>query len=163
VVWFSRGVIKALRIASALAWNLPFERARRPLAAIAVFNAVFVAAGIGPVVLAWLRDALGSGALASVILILALQGGLAWLILALLPNDAPRAGDHLPGALLIAVGVNAVQVAVVVYFAPKLGRASETYGAFGAAATILVWLYVGARLLTSALYLNATLVARRGR
>ena len=30
----------------------------------------------------------------------------------------------------------------VFYFAPRLGRSEETYGAFGAAATLLIWLYV---------------------
>ena len=43
------------------------------------------------------------------------------------------------------------------YFAPRLGRSEETYGAFGTAATMLVWLYVLSRLITGAAFLNATL------
>ena len=49
----------------------------------------------------------------------------------------------------------------VFYFAPRLGRSDETYGAFGAAATLLIWLYVISRLITSAAFLNATLWSRR--
>jgi uncharacterized BrkB/YihY/UPF0761 family membrane protein len=50
---------------------------------------------------------------------------------------------------------------VIFYFAPRLGRSEETYGAFGTAATMLVWLYVIGRLVTGAAFLNATLWKRR--
>jgi uncharacterized BrkB/YihY/UPF0761 family membrane protein len=64
---------------------------------------------------------------------------------------------------LVTVGHQLVQIAVVFYFAPKLGRSEETYGAFGAAATMLVWLYVLSRLAAEAAFLNATLWDRRRR
>ena len=67
----------------------------------------------------------------------------------------------LPGAVLVAVGVQLVHIAVLFYFAPRLTRSEETYGAFGAAATMLVWLYVLSRLATAAAFLNATLWLRR--
>jgi uncharacterized BrkB/YihY/UPF0761 family membrane protein len=79
----------------------------------------------------------------------------------LLPNRATRPSDLLPGAALVALGGVLIQVAVVFYFAPRLGRSEETYGAFGAAATMLVWLYAISRLITSAAFLNATLWSRR--
>jgi len=66
-----------------------------------------------------------------------------------------------PGAALLAFGHQLVQVAVLFYFAPRLGRAEETYGAFGAAATMLIWLYVISRLGTGAAFLNAVLWERR--
>ena len=56
-----------------------------------------------------------------------------------------------------------MQIAVIFYFAPRLGRSEETYGAFGSAATMLVWLYVLSRLTTGAAFLNATLWDRRRR
>jgi uncharacterized BrkB/YihY/UPF0761 family membrane protein len=79
----------------------------------------------------------------------------------LLPNRATHPRELLPGAVLVAVGAQVIQIAVVFYFAPRLGRSEETYGAFGAAATILIWLYVISRLVTSAAFLNATLWSRR--
>src|SRR6185436_2580906 len=78
-----------------------------------------------------------------------------------LPHGEARLRDLLPGAVMVGVGYQLITVAVLFYFAPRLGRAEETYGAFGAAATILVWLYVIARLATGAAFLNATLWARR--
>jgi uncharacterized BrkB/YihY/UPF0761 family membrane protein len=61
----------------------------------------------------------------------------------------------------VTVGYQLVQIAVIFYFAPRLGRSEETYGAFGTAATMLVWLYVLSRLVTIAAFLNATLWYRR--
>ena len=81
----------------------------------------------------------------------------------LLPNRTTDIRELLPGALLVAVGHLLVQIAVIFYFAPRLGRSEETYGAFGTAATMLVWLYVLSRLITVAAFLNATLWDRRHR
>ena len=79
----------------------------------------------------------------------------------LLPHRATHPRELLPGAVLVAVGTQLMQIVVIFYFAPRIGRAEETYGAFGTAATMLVWLYVLCRLITSAAFLNATLWARR--
>ena len=73
-------------------------------------------------------------------------------------DDSPRL---LPGALLVAVGAQLIQIAVLFYFAPRLGRSEETYGALGTAATLLIWLYVISRLFTGAAFLNSTLWLRR--
>jgi uncharacterized BrkB/YihY/UPF0761 family membrane protein len=81
----------------------------------------------------------------------------------LLPHRATYPRELVPGALLLAVGHQLVQIAVVFHFAPRLGRSEETYGAFGAAATMLVWLYVLSRLGTEAAFINATLWDRRRR
>ena len=69
----------------------------------------------------------------------------------------PACASSCPGALLVAVGYESFQIAVIFYFAPRLGRSEETYGALGIAATMLVWLYVLSRLVTGGAFLNATL------
>ena len=71
------------------------------------------------------------------------------------------ASQRFPGALLLAVGTELVQVVVVFYFAPKIERSSELYGVLGVSAVLLVWLYILARLATGAAFLNATLWERR--
>jgi uncharacterized BrkB/YihY/UPF0761 family membrane protein len=50
---------------------------------------------------------------------------------------------------------------VVYYLAAKLERAPELYGALGAATVFLLWLYLIARVIVSAAFLNATLWCRR--
>ena len=63
--------------------------------------------------------------------------------------------------MLVAVGAQLVNIAVVYYFVPKIGRSTELYGTLGTAAVLLVWLYILARLITSGAFLNATLWERR--
>jgi uncharacterized BrkB/YihY/UPF0761 family membrane protein len=78
-----------------------------------------------------------------------------------LPRATPRLLDLMPGAALFAVGNQVMSVVVLYYFAPRLGRAETTHGAFGTAATLLIWLYVLARLAVGAAFLNAVLYRRR--
>jgi uncharacterized BrkB/YihY/UPF0761 family membrane protein len=161
LAWCSVFFVKALQMAYALAWEVERPRMRKPLHAAGVFNGTAIGAAGGAVVLTWLREAFGLGALAGVIGTLALTTGLALLVMRLLPSRAERWQDLLPGALLLSVGTQLVHVAVVFYFAPKLERSSELYGVLGVSAVLLVWLYVLARLATGAAFLNATIWERR--
>ena len=78
-----------------------------------------------------------------------------------LPHRARSWRDLLPGAVVVAVGMQALHLVVALYLAPKLGRSSELYGALGAATVILLWLYLVARLIVSGAFLNAMLVDLR--
>ena len=161
LAWFTVGALRALILAHALAWQLTPPRIRRPFTAIAVFNGLFVLIWLSSAGLAWLREQVGVTALLSILVSFVLSTAIATYAMWLLPNRAEDPRELLPGAVLIAVGGQLIQVAVIFYFAPRLGRSEETYGAFGSAATILVWLYVLSRLVTSAAFLNATLWWRR--
>jgi len=163
LAWFSVGAIRALNLAYALAWRLEPPRIRRPFRAIAAFNGLFVLGFAATLAVAWLRDRIGDPALLGVALTLAVGTGIVLLAMWLLPHRATHPRELLPGAVLVAVGHQLVQVAVIFYFAPRLGRSEETYGAFGAAATMLLWLYALSRLATEAAFLNATLWDRRRR
>ena len=159
--WFTLGAVRALVLAHALAWQLKPQRIRRPLRVIAIFNGLFVLYALSSAGLAWLREQLGTTAILGTVLTLAVSTALALGAMWLLPRRATSVRELLPGALLVSVGGLVINVAVVFYFAPRLGRAEETYGAFGAAAAMLVWLYVISRLVTAAAFLNATLWLRR--
>ena len=163
LAWFTIGALRALNLAYALAWRLEPPRIRRPLHAIAVFNGLFLLAFVATLAEAWLHDRIGDTALLTTVGAFAVGVAIALWAMWLLPHRATRARELLPGAVLVAVGNQLVQIAVVFYFAPRLGRSEETYGAFGAAATMLVWLYVLSRLATEAAFLNATLWDRRRR
>ena len=161
LAWFTLGVVRALRLAAAFVWGMDRPRLRKPLRAIGVFNGLAIAGALSFSALAWLREALGLGALVATLALLTVQVGIALLILWLLPRRTDRWQDLLPGAVLVAVGAELLHVAVAFYFAPKLERSSALYGALGTATVLLVWLYVYARLFTSAMFLNATLWERR--
>jgi uncharacterized BrkB/YihY/UPF0761 family membrane protein len=161
LAWFTLGAIRALVLAHALAWKLKPPRIRKPLHAIALFNGLFVLGVATSAGVAWLREEIGATALLGTALTLVLIGAVALYAMWLLPHRARRPRELLPGAALVAGGYELVQVAVLFYFAPRLGESEETYGAFGAAATMLVWLYVLSRLVTGGAFLNATLWSRR--
>lgn len=161
LAWFTLGAVRALALAYALAWGLERPRLRKPLHAVGIFNVLFVGAALSFAGLTWLREALGPGALLGTAALLAVQTGLALAAMWLLPRRTDRLLDLLPGAVLAAVGLEAIHVAVAFYFVPRLERSSELYGALGTAVVLLVWLYVVARLVTGAAFLNATLWERR--
>jgi membrane protein len=161
LAWFTLGAVRALRLVSAFAWGMDRPRLRKPLRAVVAFNCLFLAGALSFAALAWLREALGLGALLGTVGLLAVHTGIALQILWLLPRRTDRWQDLLPGALVAAVGTELIHVAVAFYFAPKLERSSELYGALGTATVLLVWLYVFGRLFTSATFLNATLWERR--
>jgi membrane protein len=161
LTWFTLGAVRALVLAHALAWQLEPPRIRRPLRVFAVFNGLFLLAILSSVAGAWLEAAIGRTALLGTAVALAVTTAIAIWAMWLLPHRATDVRELLPGALLVAVGYELVQIAVIFYFAPRLGRSEETYGAFGTAATMLVWLYVLSRLVTVAAFLNATLWYRR--
>jgi uncharacterized BrkB/YihY/UPF0761 family membrane protein len=161
LAWFTLGALRALVLAHALAWQLTPPRIRRPLAAIAVFNGLFVLSWLSSAGLAWLHEQIGLTALLSTAVAFVMTIAIALYAMWVLPNRATHPRELLPGAVLVAGGGVLIQFAVVLYFAPRLGRSEETYGAFGAAATLLIWLYVVSRLITSAAFLNATLWSRR--
>ncbi len=161
LAWFTIGAVRALVLAHALAWQLEPPRIRRPFRAVAIFNGLFLVAILSAVGVTWLEAQLGRTALVGTLLTLVLTTGVALVAMWMLPHRATDVRELLPGALLVTVGHQLIQIAVIFYFAPRLGRSEETYGAFGAAATMLVWLYVLSRLVTGAAFLNATLWARR--
>jgi YihY family inner membrane protein len=161
LVWFSLGAIRALNLAFSLAWELNPPRIRRRLAAVLLLNGLFAIYTLDGTIVAFLREEIGFAAITSIAATLALTTAVLLVAMWELPHRATRVRELLPGALLVAVGVQLVQIAVLFYFAPRLGRSEETYGALGVAATMLIWLYVMSRLLTGGAFLNAALWRRR--
>jgi uncharacterized BrkB/YihY/UPF0761 family membrane protein len=161
VAWFSLGAVRALRTAFALAWAVERPRMHRPVTAVLVFNGLFLVGALGFAGLAWLRAALGLGGIVGIVASLALATAIVLSAMWLLPRRTERWQDLLPGALIVALGSQLMNVVVVFYFAPRLGYSSEVYGALGTAAVLLVWLYLLSALMIAGGFLNATLWDRR--
>ena len=160
-IWFAIGVVRALSVAHSLSWRLPPEKLRRPLAASLVFNAVVICVIAVSSSLQLLREQLGGTGIALSLLLLAFYVACAAWVMRTLPSRTDAWRAHLPGALLLALGFQLLQLVVVLYLAPKLGRSSQLYGSLGAATVILLWLYLIARLIVAAAFLNASLWERR--
>jgi uncharacterized BrkB/YihY/UPF0761 family membrane protein len=109
----------------------------------------------------WAR---GRGVGEEVVVRIGLFGALVVLALfasSLLPHAPVPLVRLVPGALLLAVTAQALHVLTVFYLSPKLRSSSELYGGLGAAATVLLWLYLIGRLVVLSAVLNATLWERQ--
>lgn len=156
----SMSLIRALRIAHVLAWEEPVRRHPRLLRDAAIVSAVLLAAITIETGVTYLRHQDAALLLLLVPMSFAIFGG-AWLGFSLLlPHANANWRALLPGAALVAIGHAAMQVATVLYFQPKLAKAPVLYGALGSAATLLLWLFLFARLFVAAAFLNATLWRR---
>ena len=157
LAWFSLGVVRALVVTHSIAWSLPPQKPRRPIAAGLGFSGVVVALIVVSTSTQLLREQLGGiGVLLTLSLFVLYVAALVW-AMEKLPHRCTSWRHLLPGALLVALGAQALHLVVVLYLAPKLGRSSELYGTLGTATVILLWLYLVARLVVAAAFFNAAL------
>jgi uncharacterized BrkB/YihY/UPF0761 family membrane protein len=155
----SRTLVKSLYTVHALIWGVPRVKTRR--LTLQALVAILAATGLMVLVrlLAELEDvslALWIGAMA----LLAAVPGALWLwvtsdVFPSAPDTTWR--DMVPGAVLFGVGVQMLHVVTVVWIARSLESKSETYGALGAALTILLWAYLFGRLVTAAASVNTVI------
>jgi hypothetical protein len=143
-LWFSFGLLRALRLVHAAAWRIPappFRNAPRAVGVVllapVVFLAVTAAAG-------WVRAHGSQSAGLLVSLLVGVLFGAVWFwISTKLP--APE-GIHwtafLPGAVLLGTGIEALHVFTVYYLETKLANASELYGVLGLATTALFYFFL---------------------
>lgn len=161
LLWAGIGVVRALALTSRLAWRMPETPPVRKL-----YGSLGVV-GIVVAILAvqWIRGRLLGGPIYSDLLLLAaaagLLGGIFLLLFMWLPRPVGVPWTALvPGALLMTVGVLAIRLATLVYFAPRIGTAPSLYGGLGLAAVFLAWLYIISRLLVASISLNAAIWQR---
>ncbi len=150
-------LLKALRTASFLAWQTPIVRRRitsKATLTVIAFGAAAAAASAGG---AALRRHAGPLGVLGLVVVVAAWAALWWLASLLLPHGQATPLHLVPGALLFGVGMEILYAVTVVYFSHKITSASELYGALGAGATLLLWLFLFARLVIAAAVLNAVL------
>ena len=145
-----------------LVWGLSVRRPRKTARAGAAFTGFGVLALLVTFGAYWARREAPSIGLGVTLAIFVAYAAL-WLAIALfLPHaDAPWT-RLIPGALFAAFGAQVLHLATVFYLASKLEHASELYGGLGAAAGVLLWLYLLGRLAVGSAVINATLWERTG-
>jgi membrane protein len=161
LVWFGVGVVRALNVAHAVAWRLRPEKVARPFLAGGAFTVVMISViGVTTAAAALREQMPGPGLVVTLALVVLYLAAFSWAS-SLLPSRASGWRPFLPGAIYVALGTQLVHLLVALYLAPRLGRSSELYGALGASTVILLWLYLEARLVVGAAFLNAALWDRR--
>jgi AbrB family looped-hinge helix DNA binding protein len=162
LLWASVGVSKSVFAVHLVAWRLPRARMRTgPIAAlgpVVLITCLMLTSALAAAIRAW-SPAAGLVTTLGVFIVYAAL----WLWASInLPREpgAPWTA-LLPGAVLFAVGLQALHLAVVYYFADKASKASSVYGGLGVALVTLTWLFLVGRLSVGAAEVNAALWEQR--
>jgi membrane protein len=157
LLWEGYAGAKGFQLIHALVWNDPSPPRLRPLKSSLVFSGgicVFIAT----VCLTWwFRDAAQATQwLVFAAMIVPLTA--LWLLASLrLPHGTASWKALLPGALLVAVGFQAVHGLVVYLLGPKLEKSTSLYGGLGIIATVLFFMWVVGWIVVTAPILNSSL------
>ncbi len=161
VVYVTRSLLRALIVTHRLLWGDVRSAAPRPtvgatlrlLALLLGFGVVSLAASA---LRAW---APAPGLLVTLVLTLPYAG--LWLLVSLqLPHRGSDWKALVPGALLCGAGVEVLHVFTAYVLEPYAVAKEGTYGAMGAAAALLLGLFLLSRLVVAGAVLNATLWER---
>jgi uncharacterized BrkB/YihY/UPF0761 family membrane protein len=156
----SLGAIKAFRAVSALAWGIPAGPIRRkPLAVLGCLGIIAGFLAVTVVGTAIRHESAGPGAIATVLIGIAYVW-LAFLGLWVLPRPPVHWTALLPGAVAFGLGLQAIHLVNVYFISYRISTSSETYGALGVAAALLLSLFLLGRLFVLAVMLNSTLWER---
>ncbi|HXX89618.1 MAG TPA: YhjD/YihY/BrkB family envelope integrity protein, partial [Acidimicrobiales bacterium] len=155
----SRSVTKALYAVHSLVWRVP--RVKPKNNAAFAFIAIVLLMSFLVLGLNRLRGAAwGIGSVLTVVIVTALAFGLWWWVTTLLPHAGVPSWALIPGALLMAVGVELLHALTVYWIAHQVAKKSETYGAIGVALTVMLWTYLLGRIVVASAGMNATLWRR---
>ena len=156
-LWFSWSLLRALRMVHAAAWQVAPQPVRNAPRAIACVVAAPVAVAAATSAAGWVRAHTGSEAGLLATLLVGAAFAFLWLVASRAlpgPPDAPWTA-FLPGAVGLAIGLEALHVFTVYFLANKLANSSALYGSLGLAGTMLFWLYLIGRGVIWAAELNA--------
>jgi uncharacterized BrkB/YihY/UPF0761 family membrane protein len=109
----------------------------------------------------WLREELPTVGLAATLALVIVPFTIWLLASRRLPHHDVGWMGLVPGAALVAVGLQGLHIFTVYFLGPKLESATELYGVLGVVSTILFWLYIAGRLVLGAATLNASIYEQR--
>jgi uncharacterized BrkB/YihY/UPF0761 family membrane protein len=155
----ARSVTKALYAVHCLVWRVPRIKPK-PKAWLAFIGIVlamsFVVLGLNRIRgAAW-----GLGAVLTILIVTGASFAIWWWASTHLPHAGAPAWALIPGALLMAVGVELLHILTVYWVSHQVAKKSETYGAVGIALTVLAWTYLLGRIIVATAGINATLWRR---
>ncbi len=163
LVYITRVLLRAVSIVHALAWERSGRAVKVPPRSLGVFAVGIVGMFLVVVGAGAVRH---EGSVEGLLVTIAsgLAFGAIWLWISLsLPHAGARWFDLIPGSLLFGVGILCVQVFNVYFLTRLLQDKAQTYGALGAAAAVLLGLFIIGRVIVLSASLNATLFERRTR
>lgn len=157
-----RTLSRTLVQASCLAWRLPML-ARAPVRMIGGVIGLVVGVGLVSVLVNLVRIELGLGITGLSLVAAVIVYTLAWMALsALLPRATRDPGVLLPGAIVVALTLGALQAVSQLYLPARFERASELYGVIGVTIVVLGWFFFLGRAINVSMAVNAVVAERVG-
>jgi uncharacterized BrkB/YihY/UPF0761 family membrane protein len=152
---------RVLHIVFALEWSLPVPRVRSTRPALLVIGFVALSLGVELGLSRLRATSPVGGPLATVVLFFFLPAAFWVAVLQYLPHDRGcRWWAQIPGAVLIAVGVEVVHLFTIYWVAHQISKKAELYGGIGGSLAILIWAYVIGRLIVLGAVINSLLWQR---
>ncbi|MCB1004167.1 MAG: YihY/virulence factor BrkB family protein, partial [Acidimicrobiales bacterium] len=155
----SKHALRSVWVTSALVWRVPMTKPPT-IAGVLGYNAAFLTMIATTAAASRLRDLTPGPGLGVTLAVVLVFGLIMWVGLHRLPRPSLPFTAVLPGAALLAVGLQLMHLVSIFYLPHLFESSSETYGSLGAAVAMLLWLYVFGRLVVFAGVLNATLWER---
>ena len=161
VLWTGYLGAKAFILVHAAVWVMPPPRVRRALLASVVFTGTALTFVLSMAAVRWLRSELPAVGFAATLALVIVPFTIWLLASRQLPHHDVGWMGLVPGAVLVALGLQGLHLFTVLYLGPKLANATELYGVLGVVSTILFWLYIAGRLVIGAATVNASLYEQR--
>ncbi|MFN8019186.1 MAG: YhjD/YihY/BrkB family envelope integrity protein [Acidimicrobiales bacterium] len=155
----ARAVVTTLIEAHRLAWHVGPVKVKKWLPALVFIVFVTVTAAASSYI-GRLRAEAPAPGLALTLAWIAIPVVAWWWASSRLPHADAPVWALLPGAVLFAVGLQAMHMFTVLWMGRQVSHKSETYGALGVALTVLAWCYLVGRVVSGAAVLNAALWRR---
>ena len=161
VLWTGYTCSKTLVLVHATIWRVPPPRVTRPLHASLVFSGYTLALFAVLTAARWVREQDALGGVVATMLVLGVAFGFWLLVSHALPNAAAGWAELVPGAVVVAVGFQAIHLFTIYFLGPKLSSATQLYGAVGVFTTMLFWFYCFGRLIVAGVALNVSFAEKR--
>ena len=161
VLWTGYMAAKALVLVHATVWGVLPPSLANALKASLAFTGVALGFIASMAAVRWFRAEAATPGLIATLALIVVPFAL-WLAMSQrLPHRDVGWRELVPGALVVAAGVQALHLFTALFLGPKLTNATELYGALGIATTILFWFYLVGRLVLAGAMLNASLDEQR--
>ncbi len=157
-----RSLSKVLISANAIAWRVPTPK-RASLRTVGSVAGLICVMGLLAIVVNHVREDFGLSVASASLLPALVIYVIAWIgVSSYLPRGTTDPGALLPGALVVALTITAMQALSEFYLPDKLSRAGELYGVIGTTVVTLGWFFFLGRAVALSTEINAVVYERYG-
>jgi uncharacterized BrkB/YihY/UPF0761 family membrane protein len=154
-------LLKALYVVHWLIWRVPRAKPAGLAPKLALIGLAVAGSALGVAVNDVRTSAGAAGAVLAVLLTTGLSFAGWWWVSWKLPHAPVPARALIPGAVLMAIGADVLQLLTTYWIGNLVARKTSTYGAVGIALAVLLWVYILGRIMVASAGLNAALYYRR--